>query len=82
MCFLLNTHISQYPNRTKEVHPSELTGKISKERKISFLKNLFLYYYNMKRGQGKGKKKEELVALLINKITSVINTNDDWLHEY
>ena len=49
-------------------------------RKTKDLKELFMYYYGMKKGELNGKKKAELVTLLADKVTSEDSNTTLWLH--
>ena len=67
---LLNSDVNKYTNRAKEIERDDLIKEIDKECKLPYLKELFMYYYGMKKGELNGKKKAELVALLADKVTS------------
>ena len=67
---LLNSDVNKYTNRAKEIERVDLIKEIDKECKLPYLKELFMYYYGMKKGELNGKKKAELVALLADKVTS------------
>ena len=70
---LLNSDVNKYKIRAKEIERDDLVREIEKEYKLQYLKELFMYYYGMKKGELNGKKKAELVALLVDKVTSENN---------
>ena len=67
---LLNSEVKKCANRAKEIEHNELIKEIDNEFKLPYLKELFVCYYGMKKGELNGKKKAELVALLADKVTS------------
>ena len=67
---LLNSDVNKHTNRSKEIEHNDLIKEIDKEFKLPYLKELFMYYYGMKKGELNGKKKAELVTLLADKVTS------------
>jgi hypothetical protein len=64
----LHSDVNKYKNRAKEVERDELIKEMKKELKLPYLKQLFMYYYGMKKGEANGKNKPELVVLFADKV--------------
>jgi len=70
---LLNSDVNKFTNRGKEIERAELIREIEKELKLPYLKEIFMYYYGMKKGEVNGEKKADLVTLLVDKVTAEDN---------
>ena len=68
---LLTSYVLKYSNRAKEIGADELHEEIRKDSSLACLKEILVYYYNMKKSESnKTKGKVNLITAFIDKITS------------
>jgi len=69
---LMTSHVLMYTNRVKEEisRATLLINEMKADLKLPYLKDVFVYYYGMKRGEVNGKNKSELIALLADNVAS------------
>ena len=68
---LTSQYIVKYSHGAKEIGADELHEEIRKDRSLACLKEIVVYYYNMKKSESnKTKGKVNLITAFIDKITS------------
>ena len=69
---LLTTTVLEYTSKSKTTEQAELISAIQKELKVPYLREIFIYYYNMPKHEIKDLRKNEHIALFSDKVTSVL----------
>ena len=74
---LLTENVVKYSNRPNKIQHDNLVKDITGECNVMFLKEIFVCYYNLKKGGFNGNKKSDLVALMVAKITAANNNTHE-----
>ena len=62
----------KYTSKAKKTEQDDLSSVIKKEVKVPYLREVFIYDFNMPKHEIKGLRKNELIALFSDKVTSVL----------
>ena len=62
---LLTTTVLEYTSKAKTTEQAYIISVIQKELKVPYLREIFIYYYNMPKHEIKDLRKNELVALFL-----------------
>ena len=62
----------EYTSKYKTAEQADLISVIQKELKVPYLREIFIYYFNMPKHEIKDLRKNELVALFSDKVTYVL----------
>ena len=69
---LLTTTVLEYTSKSKTTEQAKLISEIQKELKVPYLREIFIYYYDMPKHEIKDLQKNELLALFSDKVKSVL----------
>ena len=69
---LLTTNVLEQNSKAKTTEQADLISMIQKKLKVPYLREIFIYYYDMPKHEIKDLRKNELVALFSDKVTSVL----------
>ena len=73
MCSSLTPAVEKYTLQAATVAIPELISILKKDLKVTTLKDLFIYYYDMNKNEIRNKRKNELINLFIEKLTNKQN---------
>ena len=68
----------EYTSKAKTTEQADLIYVIQKELKVPYLREIFIYYYDMPKHDIKDLRKNELVALFSDRVTSVLVSDSNY----